>query len=170
MPAAGELRCVDAAIESVLEDIDSALLLKEEQRNAIKPFVDRKDVFAILPTGFRKSLFYQLAPMVAKKMGHGNVAAIRHLPCSAGTRIRAGITTGRGLCDISQKLEFNTPCQRNEVICIHTLQMRLRSIRTKTARHKTSFFPAAVGLINKARDPHLILTFIPPPHLKDVLN
>ena len=47
---------------------------------------------------------------------------------------------------------------------------RLRSIRTKTARHKTSFFPAAVGLINKARDPHLTQTFIPPPHLKDVLN
>ncbi|CAB1438625.1 unnamed protein product [Pleuronectes platessa] len=30
---------------------------------------------------------------------------------------------------------------------------RLRSIRTRTSRHKTSFFPAAVGLINKARDP-----------------
>ena len=27
---------------------------------------------------------------------------------------------------------------------------RLRSIRTKTSRHKTSFFPAAVGLSNKA--------------------
>ncbi|KAK0149783.1 hypothetical protein N1851_009462 [Merluccius polli] len=30
---------------------------------------------------------------------------------------------------------------------------RLRSIRTKTSRHKNSFFPTAVGLINKARDP-----------------
>ncbi|CAB1431022.1 unnamed protein product [Pleuronectes platessa] len=44
---------------------------------------------------------------------------------------------------------------------------RLRSIRTKTGRHKSSFFPASVGLINKARDPHLTQTFIPPPHLKD---
>ncbi|CAB1429287.1 unnamed protein product [Pleuronectes platessa] len=32
MAAAGELRCVDAAIESVLEDIDSAFILKEEHR------------------------------------------------------------------------------------------------------------------------------------------
>ena len=32
MPAAGELRCVDAAFESVLGDIDSAFILKEEQR------------------------------------------------------------------------------------------------------------------------------------------
>ena len=36
MAAAGELRCVDSAIRSVLEDIDSKLILKEEQRNAIK--------------------------------------------------------------------------------------------------------------------------------------
>ncbi|CAB1431581.1 unnamed protein product [Pleuronectes platessa] len=70
MPAAGELRCVDAAIESVLEDIDSAFILKEEQRNAIQTFVDRKYTFAVLTTGFGKSLIYQLAPMVAKKMGH----------------------------------------------------------------------------------------------------
>ena len=50
--------------ESVLEDIYSALNLKEEQRNAIKAFVDRKDVLAVLPTGSGKSLIYQLAQMV----------------------------------------------------------------------------------------------------------
>ncbi|ROL42809.1 hypothetical protein DPX16_8555 [Anabarilius grahami] len=35
-----ELRCVDSAIASVIEDIDSAFILKEEQRTAIKAFVD----------------------------------------------------------------------------------------------------------------------------------
>src|SRR4029434_7518391 len=39
---------------------------------------------------------------------------------------------------------------------------RLRSIRTKTSRHNTSFFPSAVGLINKARDPHLTWTYPSP--------
>ncbi|CAB1423763.1 unnamed protein product [Pleuronectes platessa] len=39
MPAAGELRCVDAAIESVLEDIDSAFILKEEHRTSLHGFV-----------------------------------------------------------------------------------------------------------------------------------
>ncbi len=38
--------------------------LKEEQRTALKAFLDRKDVFALLPTGFGKSLIYQLAPQV----------------------------------------------------------------------------------------------------------
>ena len=49
--------------ESVLEDIDSTFILKEEQRNAIKAFVNRKDVFAFLPTGSGKSVMYQL-PLV----------------------------------------------------------------------------------------------------------
>ena len=31
---------------------------------------------------------------------------------------------------------------------------RLRSFRTKTSRHKNSFFPSAISLINKAREPH----------------
>ena len=54
MAAAGKMRCVDSAIESVLESIDSAFILKDEQRNAIKAFVDG-NVFAVLPMGFGKS-------------------------------------------------------------------------------------------------------------------
>src|SRR4029434_7403717 len=45
--------------KSVLED--SAFILNKEQRNTIKAFVDRKDLFAVLPTGFGKSFIYQLA-------------------------------------------------------------------------------------------------------------
>ena len=63
MATAGELRCYDSAIESVLEDMDSTFILKEEQRNAIKAFVDGKYVFAVLPTGFGKSLIYQVHPI-----------------------------------------------------------------------------------------------------------
>jgi len=63
LTAAGELRCIDSVI---VKEIDSTLILKDKQRTAIKAFVGRKDVFAVLPTGFGKSLIYQLAPMVAK--------------------------------------------------------------------------------------------------------
>ena len=63
MATAGELRCYDPAIESVLEDFDSAFILKEEQRNAIKAFINGKYVFAVLPMGFGKSLIYQVYPI-----------------------------------------------------------------------------------------------------------
>ena len=51
-----------AAIASVIEDIDSAFILKEEQRTAIKAFVDRKDVFALLPTGIRQKFNLSAGP------------------------------------------------------------------------------------------------------------
>ena len=63
MATAGELRCYDSAIESVLEDIDSTLILKEEQRNTIKAFLDGKYVFEVFPTRFGKSLIYQVYPI-----------------------------------------------------------------------------------------------------------
>ena len=42
--------------------------MKIEQRAALEAFVAGKGVFAMLPTGFGKSLIYQLAPLVAKSM------------------------------------------------------------------------------------------------------
>lgn len=44
-------------------------VLKDEQRAALKEFVGGKDVIALLPTGFGKSLIYQIAPLVVKEMG-----------------------------------------------------------------------------------------------------
>ena len=50
--------------ESVLEDIDSTFILKEEKRNTIKAFVDRKYVFAVFPMRFGISLVSQLVRIV----------------------------------------------------------------------------------------------------------
>ena len=59
----------DAALDSVLSSLERKFTLKEEQLLALKHFVTKKGVFALLPTGFGKSLIYQLAPLVAKAMG-----------------------------------------------------------------------------------------------------
>ena len=59
---------MDAAIADVLNELEHISCLKEEQTVALKAFLQKKDVFALLPTGFGKSLIFQLAPLVGKKL------------------------------------------------------------------------------------------------------
>ncbi|KAK7912488.1 hypothetical protein WMY93_012699 [Mugilogobius chulae] len=59
-------RIFEAALSAVLNEVD--MILKKPQETALKAFLLGNDVSAVLPTGFGKSLIYQLAPLVAKKM------------------------------------------------------------------------------------------------------
>jgi ATP-dependent DNA helicase RecQ len=43
--------------------------LQQEQEEALFNFVCKRDVFVNLPTGFGKSLIYQIAPMFVKQLG-----------------------------------------------------------------------------------------------------
>ena len=58
-----EALSVDTAITKVISRLENISSLKGEQRTALEAFLSGKDVFAILPTGFGKSLIYQLAPL-----------------------------------------------------------------------------------------------------------
>uniref|UniRef100_A0A8C6WUB5 DNA 3'-5' helicase n=1 Tax=Neogobius melanostomus TaxID=47308 RepID=A0A8C6WUB5_9GOBI len=58
----------NSAVNSVLNDQNHIKSLKPQQLTALEAFLSKEDVFALLPTGFGKSLIYQLAPLVAKKM------------------------------------------------------------------------------------------------------
>ena len=48
------------------------LSLKEEQREVITNFVQGKDVFAVLPTGFGKSLCYACLPFIFDTIMEGS--------------------------------------------------------------------------------------------------
>lgn len=51
----------------------SSMSLKPEHKESIKYFVDGKDVFLWLPTGFGKSICYEVLPfMFDKKLGRDN--------------------------------------------------------------------------------------------------
>ena len=45
---------VDAAVASVISELESISSLKETQRTTLEDFLDGKHVFALLPTGFGK--------------------------------------------------------------------------------------------------------------------
>ena len=55
---------IDSVIDLVCAQHNCRFSLKQEQREAISHLVNKKDVFVVLPTGFGKSLVYQLLPLV----------------------------------------------------------------------------------------------------------
>ncbi len=57
------------AIRSVVENIPGICQLKPEQEECLVHILNGGDVVALLPTGFGKSLIYQLLPIVSEKLG-----------------------------------------------------------------------------------------------------
>ena len=62
--------CEESSVKSTVFDQLTerlgGLVLKEKQEEAVKNLLEGKDVFAVLPTGFGKSLIYQ-----HRKLYHG---------------------------------------------------------------------------------------------------
>ncbi len=56
-------------LRSVVENIPSICQLKPEQEECLVHILNGGDVVALLPTGFGKSLIYQLLPIVSEKLG-----------------------------------------------------------------------------------------------------
>ncbi len=56
------------AFRSVVENIPGICQLKPEQEECLVHILNGGDVVALLPTGFGKSLIYQLLPIVSEKL------------------------------------------------------------------------------------------------------
>lgn len=52
------------AVDRVLVNFEGVERLNLHQRDSLLNFIERRDVFAILPTGFGKSLIFQLVPSI----------------------------------------------------------------------------------------------------------
>ena len=55
---------LEEAIESALESFPNIDCLKDEQKKCIAALLQKKDVLGLLPTGFGKSLIFQLYPRI----------------------------------------------------------------------------------------------------------
>ena len=55
---------LEEAIESALESFPNIDRLKDEQKKCIAALLQKKDVLGLLPTGFGKSLIFQLYPRI----------------------------------------------------------------------------------------------------------
>ena len=59
---------VSAAVRECASKIDMQLKLKDKQVEAVCAFVEGKDTFVALPTGYGKSLIYGILPYVFDKL------------------------------------------------------------------------------------------------------
>ena len=64
---------MESMLDDCLAQFSSKYVLKEEQRQAVLGLMEQKDVVAVLPTGFGKSLIQQLFATVKLKRREKNV-------------------------------------------------------------------------------------------------
>ncbi|KAI8511020.1 hypothetical protein Bbelb_119360 [Branchiostoma belcheri] len=69
---------IDQAILSVEAELDGISGLKAEQKGALKAILNGEDVLALLPTGFGKSLIYQILPRVCKRLSEMEGCSLFH--------------------------------------------------------------------------------------------
>lgn len=106
MAAAEAKQSFGEALDSVLNSLERNFALKNEQRLALESFVSGKeDVLALLPTGFGKSLIYQLAPLVTKVMGVSEtpvVAVVSPLIALVEDQIKDAVDLGISATQLGQ--------------------------------------------------------------------
>ena len=54
--------------------------LKPKQTEAVLVFLDGKDTFMLLPTGYGKSVIHDILPLVCDKLRGGNSSSYSYLP------------------------------------------------------------------------------------------
>ena len=102
-----------------LEDKGRKITLKDEQRKAVKQLYGKKNLVAVLPTGFGKSLIFQLLVFNIKNRdnnGHTQTASVL-VTCPLTSIINDQIfeveSMGLSACNLSDKLADLT-----EVCCL----------------------------------------------------
>ena len=98
MAERGKYRAFDGSLDTVLNSVGRKFILREEQRLALESFVaNKRDALALPPTGFGKSLIYQLAPLVAKEMGFSQtpvVAVVSPLTALMEDQVKEAVNLG----------------------------------------------------------------------------
>ena len=84
MDAAVEHHSFESAIASVLSNLKYPFRYKPEQRTTLKAFMSKKDVIAVLPTGFGESLISQCGEQDDRAEGRERTAWVRPVSISHG--------------------------------------------------------------------------------------
>ena len=112
---------------AALKNKGFSFILKREQDSALRHLFKRKDVVAVLPTGFGKSLIFQLLVFLAKAKGRreggeGFAAILVITPLTSIIQDQISEISSMGLsgCNLSKKLECLDDIHNGKVDIVYT--------------------------------------------------
>lgn len=91
-----------------MEENGLKFVLKVEQKKAIRQLFKRKDLLAVLPTGYGKSLIFQLLVLLARRVEAGNYASllvITPLVSIKNDQIMEAEAMNLAACNLAEKLD-----------------------------------------------------------------
>ena len=105
----------ESCLNEVLEDLRSkgfAFSLKSEQRSSLRNLFEGKDLLAVLPTGFGKSLIFQLLVLMTEvrrkrrgERGFASIVVISPLQSIIRDQVVEVVSMGMTACDLNEKLD-----------------------------------------------------------------
>ena len=88
-----------------LEENGIKFMLKAEQKTAIRHLFEKKDLLAVLPTGYGKSLIFQLLVLLAKRAGnYASLLVITPLVSIINDQVMEVEAMNLTACNLAQKL------------------------------------------------------------------
>ena len=128
-----------------LKDIGRKITLKDEQRTAVKQLYGKKDLAAVLPTGFGKSLTFQLLILLENRNRNGHsqtasVLVICPLTSIINDQIMEVESTDLSACNLSEKLADLTDVEGGKYHIVYSSGESARDKRFLQSLKKNNVF------------------------------
>ena len=96
--------------------------LKEEQKTAVKELFEGRDVVAVLPTGFGKSLIFQLLVLLARRAKNQAACVLVICPLTSiiNDQIQEVEAMGLCACNLSEKLSDLTDIEQGKFAIVYS--------------------------------------------------
>ena len=152
--------CDDARFERFLGEALASLnenggniVLKEEQRKGIKHLFDKKDLVAVVPTGFGKSLIFQLLVLITRSAHSGNFTGLLVISPLVSI-IRDQITEIQSLnlsgCNLTEKLDHLEDIEGSKFNIVYaSAESAINSRFFTNARKRFGVHPRIGGLCRR---------------------
>jgi len=143
------------AINFALESIPNVSELKQVQEEAVISFIKRRDVMAVLPTGYGKSLIFQLIPGICSYL-HGKgfdypskpiLVVVCPLKALIASHLKEVECCGISACDLSEVKDTNEVLEGQYSLVFASPETILENSTWRTMLQSTIYQQNMFGIV-----------------------